>query len=74
MVNFTETDEFDVVPLQWLTDGQKRAYYPPKNRYSQMGLEKAIKSGALPESAWLTYAVKVVKTSGKSLSLSKMCT
>ena len=51
MVNFTETDEFDVVPLQWLTDGQKRAYYTPKNRYSQMGLEKASKSGTLPESA-----------------------
>lgn len=58
MVEFTAVNEVEVVPSNWLTDGEKQCYWP--NRFKAGKLSLAVKNAVAPLKEFKPLAVRVL--------------
>lgn len=58
IVNFIETNEIEIIPINWLSPSRDKCWWPPfKSTERQL---KAAMGGDNPSKQWLSFDVKVV--------------
>lgn len=63
VVAFEEENEVSVVPSAWMTDEERKCYWPPYRNTAK--LTKAIKERDSPKDNWCKYTARVLSKCGK---------
>lgn len=63
IVVFTERNETEVVPSDWLSIDKKVTFWPPYNNNSKC--KKAVEKNETPDEEWIEYTVECVAEYGK---------
>jgi hypothetical protein len=63
VVHFPCDNSVEVVPRQWMLEGEKSSKYPPER--FRGSIKNAVKNVVEPQDDWLIYEIEIYKWFGK---------